>query len=396
MKHLPKFINYTLWALAFFLPIKPQISTIAIIVVLLCSLFIVKRSDFKNFTLYKVLLLMLLFYGCHILGLFYSNNMQYGFKDLEYKLSFLVFPILLINVSAIINRTYIYFAFILGCITSTSICLVIAFKNYLSDPVSTHFFYTKFCLFMHPTYFGMYCNAAILMLISGHSQIKSKAIFMFLVCAGVVTLVLIASRMASIVTVVTLIACAYHYVLKKENKIWHSIMIALMLAVVFQLYATNYFNRYTELQSTIATQSVVNPVTQHTSSSDSRLLLWQYATQVWSANVSNFVFGVGTGDIKDELQHMYIKHNFNRAIEEHYNPHNQYLHTAVALGCVGLSMLLLIFIYGFTYGNLLGIYFLFIVALNALTESVLEVQSGIIFFCFFCSLIFTTPKTHSQ
>ncbi|MBL7927297.1 MAG: O-antigen ligase family protein [Bacteroidia bacterium] len=377
--------------LAYFLPIKPQISTIAIVVSFILSLLFIKGDSYKSILHNKPALLLLLFYLMHIVALLYSDNLKYGFKDLEYKLSFIVFPLIFINAGNMISIKPIGIAFVLGCISAAIICWVNAYLNFCIQANPSYFFYTSFSKFMHPTYFGMYCNLAMLLIVTYNKNMPNKLVFVTILTAGCLTMVFIASRMASIVAIITMVAYSIHVFYKEEKLMLRYVVLALLIAVGFQIYISKYFNRYNELQSTLEVNNATAQVPS-TSSSNSRILLWQYATDVWCNNVTSFVFGVGTGDIKDALQQVYIAKNFQRGINEHYNPHNQFLHTAVALGILGLAILLMIFIFGLTNTNILSKYFLIIVGLNALTESVLEVQSGIIFFCFFYMMFNTNNK----
>jgi len=78
------------------------------------------------------------------------------------------------------------------------------------------------------------------------------------------------------------------------------------------------------------------------------------------------------------------------------NPHNQFLHSTVTLGIVGLLILVSIFTIPIAIGiktkNYFFIFFIIAVVLNCMTESVLEVQKGILFFCVFSVLLFNSAN----
>jgi O-antigen ligase len=99
---------------------------------------------------------------------------------------------------------------------------------------------------------------------------------------------------------------------------------------------------------------------------------------------------VGIGDIHDELNKEYSKNNFQFGIGKNFNPHNQYLHTGVSLGVIGILVLLLMLVFPFVYSmkhqEWIYALFILIIFLNSMTESILERQAGILFFSFFNSL----------
>lgn len=84
----------------------------------------------------------------------------------------------------------------------------------------------------------------------------------------------------------------------------------------------------------------------------------------------------------------------HRALEDSYNAHNQYYDTLVAVGWLGLLSLMFYFLlplwkmFKQRKKDAQMLYFLFIVAFNALFESVFERQLGVLFFLFFYFLFY--------
>jgi len=123
--------------------------------------------------------------------------------------------------------------------------------------------------------------------------------------------------------------------------------------------------------------------------SNVRILIWSATTKV---ALKNLPFGVGTGDIKDELQKQYFEEGYNEPYEEHHNAHCQFLQVFATLGIIGIAAFLLIiflpFQKGFTKKNILFLVFGIIISINFLVESMFEKQAGMMFFCFFFSFMF--------
>lgn len=118
-----------------------------------------------------------------------------------------------------------------------------------------------------------------------------------------------------------------------------------------------------------------------------RVYFWKAA---WEILKQNCVFGVGTGDVQEELNKTYVSTHSPLTKEWYKRPHNQFLTIAVALGIAGLVVFLISVFYPAIYlrSNLLWIYRLFLITavLSFVTEDTLETQAGLTFFAFFQSL----------
>jgi O-antigen ligase len=129
----------------------------------------------------------------------------------------------------------------------------------------------------------------------------------------------------------------------------------------------------------------IDPTT--TESNAARILVWRSSMKVIQ---ENFVFGVGTGDIKDKLKAQYLKDGYTGVAELNMNAHNQFLNTHVAIGIVGSLTLLLSFIFAYLRSlkqeKTLSIIVLILFS-SLLTESFFETQAGIIPGAFFLAFI---------
>ena len=119
-----------------------------------------------------------------------------------------------------------------------------------------------------------------------------------------------------------------------------------------------------------------------------RLAIWQCAFDI----VREYpIIGVGTGDSQQALQDSYEKRKFYFASRYNkYNAHNQYIQQMVTHGIPGLLLLLACIATGFILslktGNELAFYFWLCFTIACCTESILEINKGIVWFTFFGSL----------
>jgi O-antigen ligase len=163
-----------------------------------------------------------------------------------------------------------------------------------------------------------------------------------------------------------------------------SIVLATFIVILFIFPAS--FNRFYTAKKSIEDHHI--PDNQKTEGSVARLMVWQCSIEIIK---ENFIFGVGTGDVKTELIKKYKEKGILQALKESLNAHSQYMQTFIALGFVGFIILLscLIFpaIHSFKQGNILFILFILLFAFHIMVESMLERQGGVVFFAFFYSFL---------
>jgi hypothetical protein len=126
-----------------------------------------------------------------------------------------------------------------------------------------------------------------------------------------------------------------------------------------------------------------------------RLEFWKAG---WAIAKTHPWSGVGTGDVKQAFNDQYSISQ-SRLDEKHrLRAHNQYLTIWVALGIVGLLLLLTMLIYPFIKWrtNLLYTSFLIIIGLSCLTEDTLESEAGVMFFAFFYIFLLLVSKQALQ
>jgi len=115
------------------------------------------------------------------------------------------------------------------------------------------------------------------------------------------------------------------------------------------------------------------------SSSAGRVAVWRTAFGV----LGDHPFGVGTGDVTDELMVRYNEGNITYASERRLNPHNQWLQAGVAFGWPGVLLVTLALghwcLFGWSRGSRWLLLTGSLVASHAVVESVLETQRGVVF-----------------
>lgn len=111
---------------------------------------------------------------------------------------------------------------------------------------------------------------------------------------------------------------------------------------------------------------------------------------------SNWLIGVGTGDVPKAFEEQYVKNNSTLTQEWRLRSHNQYLSIAVAFGILGLLWFLFVLFYPLfdreNRLNFLYITFFIIAAVSFFTEDTLETQAGVTFYAFLNTFLLFANK----
>jgi hypothetical protein len=126
-----------------------------------------------------------------------------------------------------------------------------------------------------------------------------------------------------------------------------------------------------------------------------RIEYWKTAIKIFK---KNWLFGVGTGDVKETFKEQYKKDNSTLSEKYRRRAHNQYLTIALTFGVIGFILFILFLLYPIwkvqLYKNPLYLSFFIIACLSFITEDTLETQAGVTFFAFFNTLfILGVPKS---
>src|SRR5258705_6702879 len=123
-------------------------------------------SDAKQAIKNTLAAFMMAYFLFHVVGTFYSTNLSYAWFDLQIKLPFLLFPLLLlVPLQRFGALRVLKKSFITGCATAALLCLVLGVISYSKSHDRFDFFYMQYSRFLHVTYFSMYLNLCILFLI---------------------------------------------------------------------------------------------------------------------------------------------------------------------------------------------------------------------------------------
>ena len=330
-----------------------------------------------------------LFYLFHLISVGYSDYKEVAWFDMGVKFSLLLFPLLFLfkNPELIQKRNRVLWAFVAGSLLSSLIMLANAFWRFDGQDLSV-FYYIQLSLF-HPSYMAMYFIFCILILIDFIGQkesAKKHKIWSYLAVLFLVFIIFLLQSKAGILSLVLI--ALYYTVFALIKKRFSIVKISILVLVVSIGFIS--LQRNSRLQTMTQSIEKISEEGQAKSSTGIRYDMWKVTLRAIS---ENWLFGVGSGDIKPVLFRKYEVQKLEDAINNNYNVHNQYLETFLGQGIFGIGLLLLLLLFGLLEAikrnSLFLSGFVLLIALSLLPESMLNQQAGVIFIAFFYYFLFT-------
>ncbi len=371
------------------------------IIILLGANTLILLSITRNFKpFYNILfLLFALFYVAHFIGVLYSTNVLEAQFIIERKLSLIAFPVILFSAPKLASKQIrvILLSFIVSCLIVSAVCLVMAAIKYRSAPDLNLFAYHELSknVGMHAAYLSLYmCFCIGILLYVYYQEVKTfsvikKALYAIALIILFAMVMLLSSRLQILMLIVgILIYLIYRLGLNKNiyKTIFGVIVIGILLFGLILAFPKNR-ERFKE---------AINYDQQYGLSKkwgekQMRYLIWSSCLELICEKP---LIGWGTGNTQDELEKVYKRNEYISLTyfdNTRFNAHDQFLETTIALGLVGLFILLAGIISAIRVAlrnkNYLYIIFISAFIISCITESMLERQNGLVFFAFFNSFL---------
>jgi len=370
------------------------VDSLALLVLfLLFSSFKQGFQSWKEFP--KLLLLPIGFYLLHIVSSLMSSNVYEAKFDLEVKFSFLLLPIVFgfqkqQGKDDLINLLRL---FVHATTLSTVVLLLINIGRYFQN--GKFLFYNDYSNLLHPSYLSMYLIFNLLVVVYLFIHKKEKPLYLIIsTLISFLTLFIAESKAGQLSALIVIIFIAFKLIPSKFKKV--AVLSSFALIFIFGYFAKDS-KRFSFFVKNMEHYSQIKAHPEKIKESTAlRILAWSASIDVIKRHP---VFGVGSGDIKDELSEVYAKRKYNKPLEMHMNSHNQYLETTVGQGFIGLIALLLMFLLPLFYihsDSLLLQGFILLIMLSIFVESMFNTQAGVIFITFFYSLLIAYLSPQKQ
>lgn len=343
---------------------------------------------------WKPILIFSGIYIFHAIMLLWSTDLGRGGDDMVQKLSLILFPVILGTAKPIGKRAVRIglVAFVLGTIGSILFAYATSLVEYHFFK-GTHVFYAhRFHPWFHPSYLAMFANFSMFILVLESlrdGQSKATQFFIWLGILGMsVSLIFPASKMGFVGFALVVLGGLFATWIKKKRLVWQHVMI-LVAGLAFFLALKSDQTATQRISNAVATVSGDDDAPKSpVESNNYRIIAWGIAIEEIAANP----FGVGTGSESNHFGNAFREAGYPELAERDLNPHNTFLQIALAQGVIASFWFLFSLVYPLKgiWKNRLWLFGFFIacISLNFAVESMLEKQSGVIFFAFFNALLF--------
>ena len=396
-------LEYWLWALVWFtLPISIRLNSIAIALVAVAVLVNFFKKPFVISKDYLIpFFFALLFFLTQLIGVRGSMSSLTTWKEVEQLLPLIIFPVLFMTSRT--NNDEFSQASLKALVSAIIICGIImigesALVFFKTQDVSV-FTYHKLCepFSSGAIFFSFFIVISLLrmdiIIDSFTTSFQKYAIVIFLL----LLLFLLASKMILLPGLV-LLAVKYRrnlFTFLPKNK-----LVVPILFILFLLLLVPVLQRFKDILNP-RIDIVMNDKFNYDSPLNGlnlRIIQARFGIEILNDNEA-WLFGVGIDKAQELLNDKYVNYGLHTGYNDDfdkgyldYNFHNQYIETAVRSGLLGLFSLLamvflLIIIIIKRQTFVLG-WELILLLLFFITESVLERQIGIVYFCLIFSSYF--------
>lgn len=360
----------------------------------------------NTFCFQKMHWLWVVLFGVYALSLFWSAAPD--FQALERKLALLAFPLLFaFQWKNPLPLAQMWFSHTLGCVGLLAIAYYDAFmcQMHLGNSVRC-FSTTYFSQVHHPSYFSAFLIFSIIGLLLGKvAWFAAKPRWISWLLIGVFTAMhLHLGTLAGIIGVVVVFMTYTIWLFSKKFGWLKSILIGfatLSIGIITSLQsqeikadAQNAFN-FTKSYLDNPT-AFVKGRKEPLQGNEVRLILWTASYQIGKQHP----FGLGLGGLEPALTQKLIRWGYPQQAEKEFNPHNQWLQIWNEIGWLGLGifgfLLSALTLYFYQNRNLAALLLTFVFLIFCLFESILQRESGIVFFlCWLTAFSFMTKRTTS-
>ena len=341
--NLEKTYQYLLIALAFLMPLT--VSGANLIIVFICFLWLFSgdyKAKFHQIMSSKLMIASILFYCLHVVGMLWTEDLQWGLHILHKMWYFLLFFPILFN---IVKRKYIKYyviSFLLAIALTEIVSYLVwfeviePFKNATvknPTPFMTHVSYNPILIFsIYLVLHEIFLNKKLTNLVF--------SFYSFFAISMSINMFITGGRAGQIGFFVMLVILIFQIFDKERMKSLIAILIVIP-AIFFTAYqSSDLFHLRVDkvLIQTLAYSESTN--SNNNTSVGVRLNFAKNSLEVFAQNP---ILGVGTGDFPNEYNR--INQINSPQLPKTTNPHNMYTLVAMQFGLVGLVSMLSIFYY---------------------------------------------------
>ncbi len=330
-------------------------------------------------------------YVWYLVGLIWSEDMDYAWFDLGIKAGMGVVPLVVWRIPGH-RRTGgkdLMAWFVAGNVLAVVLCCMVALvrtvvERFDGGPAygAANFIASRFSLFLHPSYFALQACFALVILVFGRAPALPQRMGTVFVVALLVGILLCGSKMgwaALVVVFIFLVVAQWRSPAARRKLLLAG---AAMMGVFLLLVVSSPYVKE-KVDQLVDVGAGQRPAPDATGSSEVRELVWNAGGQLLR---EQWLLGTGTGDVKNELLKRYAELGYTHPLKQRLNAHSQLLQTPLTLGVLGGLLLALLILVPLARTlldrDMTAALFVLLLAVNWAVESMLEVQAGVVFLVF--------------
>ena len=342
----------------------------------------------KNVGLKRVVFPLLLLFILYAVSFLFVVNQTQGVLQLTTRLSFLIFPILVVGMTGGMKqaRFGLKWGFILGSGFSMLFSFTRAVVSEGGGLSGNAFHSNVYGLNMHASYLALIFLFSCGLLFMDESKLRVIKIgrWAYLVLT-VISIFYLRSLGAFVCVAAIFTVIPIWKSLKTKN--WKWLLTLPLYALIFFVGLKSSARISNDVSASLDRVGVwlespgkfIENNVNNIESNTVRLVVWTISTNMIIDNP----FGVGLGDEKDLLVREYYRLDYTGYAERRLNPHQQFLQTGISIGLLGIITLFVLFISiivaSFRTDNLALFIGAICISVSCLFESMLERQVGVIF-----------------
>ena len=316
------------------------------------------------------------YYGLQVMGGVWSANADAWAFSLEVKASMVFLPVVAGMPGTSIRKAF-WWSVVWSLVAYLTGRLALAGWHHVVEGDPGHWRYTRLAGDVHPTYLSLHAAVAWLGLGQPGWSPRLRWALTGMLALSIGLLGSKAGILAAAGVSAAGLLLRWVRGLKAGSGAMQVGLSSAFMAILLITAGLTASGRFQEMRTAAAVvESQSAPVS---SSSVGRVAVWRSSWEL----LADQSFGVGTGDVTDELQKVYERDGIVYAQDRRLNPHNQWLQAGVAFGWPGILMVTLIVWHWIRLGwrRNLDVMLLcgLLIGAHAMVESVLEVQRGVVF-----------------
>lgn len=377
-----------------------------LLILLLVLAIIGRLRKENNFRFQKLQGLWVLLFGVYALSLFWSAAPD--FQALERKLALLAFPLLFsFQWKNPIPLSQMWLSHTLACVILLAIAYYDAFmcQMHLGNSVRC-FSTTYFSQVHHPSYFSAFLIFSVIGLLLGKvAWFAAKPRWISWLLIGVFTAMhLHLGTLAGIIGIAVVFMIYTTWLFSKKFGWLKSILIGFATLSIGIITSLQSQEIKADAQNALSfTESYLeNPADfvkgrkEPLQGNEVRLILWTASFELGKQHP----FGLGLGGLEPALAQKLVQWAYPKQAEKEFNPHNQWLQIWNEIGWLGLGifgfLLSALTLHFYQNRNLAALLLTLVFLIFCLFESILQRESGVVFFlCWLTALSFMTKRTTS-